>query len=867
MCTSATGWKPLTLISLLPRIENGLTRFQEPVTVGIPFPRGVLADIRALELRDRGQPVPLQAQPLERWIDGSIRWALLDFRANLVHGKGACCELGVGESHNEGPGEHTAGGFDGNEMTLDAGAWTLRVGPPPDFSLRVWPKDGDGSPLANAVVEIRDDADRLWPLEVESVVLEEPGSLRSRLAVHARARCPRSRRELNVIVRADVFPGLPIVRCEVTIGNPERARHPRGIWELGDSGSIRLRNAAFCLRLPRASSAVSVQCSTDPGAPPEDCGRQLELYQDSSGRPNWQSSNHVNSQGEVRTRFRGFRLNSSNVERKGLTATPVAIVSTDAAEVALAVPEFWQNFPKALEASGSGITFRFFPHQFSDVHEIQGGEQKTHRFWLAIGQDPITETPLDWCRNPLVAAAEPEWYCAAEALPFLTPATEVGADDPRARLATQAIDGEYSFERQRDVIDEYGWRNFGDVYANHEAVGRSSAGPLVSHYNNQYDTVAGLAGQFMMTGDRRWWGLMDELARHVVDIDIYRTTRDKAAYNGGLFWHTFHYLDAGRSSHRSFPRTAGAAGGGPSNEHNYSTGLLLHYLLTGDPTSRETAILLGDWVVNMDDGDLTVFRWLARGRTGLASSTAETSYHGPGRGAGNSIAALLNANRLTGDLRFPEKAEELIRRCVHPSDDINSRRLLDAEMRWSYTVFLQQLGKYLLHKWERGQLDGMYAYARESLLHYARWMAVHEYPYLDKPEILEYPTETWPAQDARKSDVFYVAASHATGGERDRFIERARFFSDYSVTTLSGMATRALARPLAILLSNGLAHAWFSRHPDHSLPASPGAHDFGRPQVFKPQKARAIRLAKMLAVAGGLAGLFGAALLAFALLR
>jgi hypothetical protein len=535
--------------------------------------------------------------------------------------------------------------------------------------------------------------------------------------------------------------------------------------------------------------------------------------------------------------------------------------------VALAVPEFWQNFPKAVEASGSGLSFRVFPHQFDDLYELQAGEQKTHRFWISFAKDPVTALSLDWCRNPLVAVAEPGWYCASEAWPFLTPVTDTGVDDPRWTLVNEALEGEYSFARQRDVIDEYGWRNYGEIYANHEAVGHLGPAPIVSHYNNQYDAIAGLAVQFMMTGDRRWWGLMDELARHVVDIDIYRTTEDKAAFNGGLFWHTFHYLDAGRSSHRSYPKAVGRAGGGPSNEHNYSAGLALHYLLTGDASSRDTAILLGDWVVNMDDGDLTVFRWLARGRSGLATSTAEVGFHGPGRGAGNSLSTLLNAHRLSGDRRFQDKAEELIRRCVHPSDDIDRHRLLEAERRWSYTVFLQQVGKYLLHKAETAELDEMYAYARESLLHYARWMAVHEYPYLEKPEILLYPTETWPAQDVRKSDVFYLAAAHAGGAERDRFIERARFFFRYSVTTLSGMATRSLARPQVIMLSSGLAHAWFSRHPDFALPVPPRTVDFGCPQEFVPQKIRAIRRAKILAVAGGLAALFSAVLLALALLR
>ena len=83
-----------------------------------------------------------------------------------------------------------------------------------------------------------------------------------------------------------------------------------------------------------------------------------------------------------------------------------------------------------------------------------------------------------------------------------------------------------------------------------------------------------------------------------------------------------------------------------------------------------------------------------------------------------------------------------------------------------------------------------YAYARETLLHFARWMAEHEYPYLEKPEVLEFPTETWPAQDIRKSEVFMYAALHASGAERERFLERADFFFRYSVDTLTADPTQ-----------------------------------------------------------------------------
>ena len=58
----------------------GPTSAQQPVTVGVPFPRGVLRDDVSLSLLDSlGKPVPLQLNPLARWSDGSVKWMLLDF--------------------------------------------------------------------------------------------------------------------------------------------------------------------------------------------------------------------------------------------------------------------------------------------------------------------------------------------------------------------------------------------------------------------------------------------------------------------------------------------------------------------------------------------------------------------------------------------------------------------------------------------------------------------------------------------------------------------------------------------------------------------------------------------------------------------
>jgi hypothetical protein len=544
----------------------------------------------------------------------------------------------------------------------------------------------------------------------------------------------------------------------------------------------------------------------------------------------------------------------------GLRATPVAVLETGSSRIAAAMPEFWQNFPKAMDSDGRRLHVRFFPGQYGDLHELQGGEQKTDECFIAVGASAAVDGSLDWCRSRALVAVAPEWVLTSGAVDFLAP-----LDDSHRSLVDQAIEGRDTFEAKREVIDEYGWRHFGEIYGDHEAVGHIGPHRLVSHYNNQYDPVAGFALQFLRTGDRRWWTAMDELARHVIDIDIYHTDRDKWAYNGGLFWHTYHYGDADTCTHRTYPKrnTGTVHGGGPSADHNYPTGLMLRYFLTGDTASRDAAIGLARYVLNLEDWRLSPFRWLSQADTGRAIFTPP-GFYGPARSSGNSLNALVDGHRLTGDRVFLAKAGQLVRRVVHPKDDQKRLRLDEPEYRWFYAMFLQALGKYLHHKASIGERDQAYAHGRASLLAYARWMAEHEYPYLEKPEKLEYPTETWAAQDIRKSDIFCFAAMHATGAERDQFVERANFFHRTSITTLLASSTRALARPVIVLLTSGIVHPWFMAQPAASLPSPDETHDFGEPERFVSQRTQAERRAKLIVVLGALAVFAGAAALLFA---
>ena len=670
-----------------------------------------------------------------------------------------------------------------------------------------------------------------------------PGSLRTVVVLEG-VLARQSRTVLTYVLRLHFFAGLATIRHELTLRNPARAEHRGGFWELGDPGSVLLREVSVVMALPEPVRATEIVCSPELGQPLLSCVSHLDLYQDSSGFERWQSSNHLTATGELSVSFRGYTLRTDGSLSHGLHATPVVSLRAAIGSLSVGMSHFWQNFPKAIRATATDVTLALFPPDTRHPHELQGGEQKTHGFEVAFGRDPVTTVPLDWCRSPLRVNADPEWYCKSQVVKYLLPA----AADPNAdylALIQSALAGGQSFEAKRQVIDEYGWRHFGDLYADHEAVHASDPSvPFVSHYNNQYDAIAGFARHFLRSGDWRWWWLMNDLASHVVDIDIYHTDRDKAAYNGGLFWHTDHCHDAGKATHRTFPKADGVRGGGPSPDHNYTTGLLLHYYLTGNEQSKETAIGLARWVMAMDDGRSTPFRWLSASRTGLISFAGGIGEHGPGRAAGNSVNALVDAFHLTDERVYLIKAEELITRCIHPADDIASRNLLDAELRWYYTVFLQAVGKYLDCKAEIGSLDRMYAYARASLIAYARWMALHERPYLDHPERLQYPTETWAAQEMRKSEVFRLAALHADPGDRVTFRERSEFFFNYSVQTLMRMPTSTFTRPMVLLLSNGYTDGYFRNYGELTAPRpSVVTTDFGAPERFVSQRVQAKRRA------------------------
>ena len=823
------------LATLIVREGAGIVRAGEAIRTGVPLARGAVADANEVGLFDAGdRTLAAQFTSLNRWPDGSIKWLLVDTQVD----SGANAEQRLTLRRGAAPAPATGIAIQELDDTLriDTGAAVFdvpRAGGAVFASVAI---DGKNWLARGMNVRVAGARGAEWTVRLAQAQIEERGSVRTSVVCSGTIESG-GREVARLTLRLIFVQASAALRIECEIWNPRAARHVGGLWDLGDGGSVAIQDLSIELRPIEPPQRLAWQ--TSPGAWREETASAVSIYQDSSGGENWNSPNHIDARGKSTVTFRGFRVQgATGVLAQGERASPALKLSGAAGWICASVGKFWQNFPKALRFRDGILSVGLFPAESAAGFELQGGEKKRHTVLIEFGRtgEPRGHESL---HAPLAVGLEPGESAASGAVSYLLPA----ADDGNAeylRYVGSLLEGPHAIAAKRECIDEYGWRNFGDLYADHEAVNHRGPAPFISHYNNQYDFVCGAGMHYLRSGDARWRELMVDAARHLIDIDIYHTRDDKAGFSGGLFWHTDHYQPAATCTHRTYSRAnaRGPYGGGPSNEHNYTSGLLQYFLLTGDREAADAVVKLADWVIAMDDGARTLFGFIDDGPTGLASKTRDMDFHKPGRGAGNSINALLDAYAVTRQRRYLQYAERLIERVIHPHDDVAALGLDQPETRWSYVVFLQVLGKYLDQKLEWGETDYLFWYTRAALLTYARWMREHELPARDQMHKVELPTETWPAQDIRKCHVFHLAARYAPPPARAAFSEKAALFFDRCLADLLSYPTAHLTRPQVILCVYGVVHGYYQHDPHvAALPPEPD-FDFGAPVSFEPQGAR-----------------------------
>ncbi len=803
---SSSGYTYLMLIIT----ENALHPIHEGnnklVTFGLPLPQGQIYNPTKTLLLQNNQPLPLDIQSKQHWSDGSLRWIWCQSIINNdLPISVAVREMVQDEALTPNqvkipsfiqPAVIDSKLFAKNDLFEISDASL-------NFSVRMQ-LSGDSSPLSLTLKKTQVEVAELTETHIVSGFFERNNQT---IKLHCKIISCKQTGEISVQIR---------------INNPNAAAHEGGQWDLGDTNSIRIEELSLLVHAANAKTNLTVIDVAQEKHKTNTYDGTFSLNQSSSGGEHWKSPIHWDENRVSTVKEHGFKLCQGNEAIvNGLRAEPIAKLVSKNHQLAMTLDGFWQNFPVTVSGVQGTLTWRLLDKNT----ELQGGESKTWTFRCIIqgSEQSNNETYEEFNLSPPTIRYAPDYLEQCQILPHLAFSVSSSVMN---KLIDLGINGTANFFKKREKNDVFGWRHYGELDADHEAVDVPEGSFFISHYNNQYDPLMGMTLQYLFHGEQKWLQLFKPLNRHIQDIDIYDTLDDKAEYNGGLFWHTDHYLSAETASHRSNSKHHTSVydgflgGGGPGGQHCYTTGLALQYWLYADESAKNKVEQLCNWVRCFYKGSgsiaertfrLVTMDFKQNELTNIGIKTPGYKYP-LDRGTGNYLVALIDLYDLTQKSELLEEMAEVITHTAHPLESISQRNLGDHENNWFYTVFLQAVVRYLFLKEQINEIDDDYWYARHTFMHYCQWMKENESFYLDNPEQLEFPNDTWCAQEIRKANLFYYA-SYFSAGKAPEYIEKADKFHDYVTEHLTHSEEAHHTRILSILMQNDGVRQKFADKP------------------------------------------------------
>jgi hypothetical protein len=603
----------------------GVSRTGWPVTSGVPLAEGALRDAQAAALFTADErEVPLQTEALSRWPDGSIRWLLLDFQTDLEANQTQRYTLRYGPGTRRSPVEKPVTlNTEGQVVTIDTGPLRLLLSPT-EFRLpdRVWlDANNDGRFAADEQVTGPDDAGIVLITPDGNVfradrapaklTVEDSGPLRASVRIeggHGSAEGAMFR----YVVRVHAFRGQSCLIFQYTFVN----NHQDALMAKIDALDLVFAHAQ--------KDGCRIVLDGKERAP----GR---LFQVDYGR---------------------FDVDGKLAGRRG---AGWAAVGTDHLGMAVGVREWWQNWPKDIEAAANRIRVGIcpgFPRGLYDgkplteeckltydlrdgVYSYKCGVARTHELWATFFAGKPEATRLaEFFRAvemPLLGQCESAHVSASRTLGPLPPS------DPKYRAYDALVADCFARHlADRDRVREYGLLNYGDWYnTNWDAWG-----------NLEYDTSRIWFQQYLRTGDRRYFDRAEQAARHFLDVDVLHATHPQVrAYPGsadmrpGQIWphcvgHTggyyARYVTDKYEDEAPLKLTGAYQVGLWDFGHVWVGGVFDYYLLTGDRRAREVGVLASD----------------------AMAALCPTRYSDHIRNVGWPLHLLLNAYEATGDKKY-----------------------------------------------------------------------------------------------------------------------------------------------------------------------------------------------------------------------
>ena len=229
------------------------------------------------------------------------------------------------------------------------------------------------------------------------------------------------------------------------------------------------------------------------------------------------------------------------------------------------------------------------------AYRLEGGRHKVFAHRLYFSRGPLSASHLHAVRNsfdtPPLLSAHPEYLCGLGSPGFLISPFREDREPNRVRwqqflrllIDDNAADvvpntgkkGLPRFLREggnANHVEPYGWHNHGDL-------------PWAEGYSSlHYDHPRSHFSAFIASGDRRFFDRGVRMLLHQRDLDMVHTT-PADTFSGGQRYEKGWYHGNGMN---------------PSQSHHWIGGIYLHYVLTGDPRSRQTLLEAGDYLLRIN---------------------------------------------------------------------------------------------------------------------------------------------------------------------------------------------------------------------------------------------------------------------------
>jgi hypothetical protein len=458
---------------VLPVDTESLPEAGFPITCGIPLPYGKVKDAAKLGLRNaKGIATPAQFKAMNKWPDGSLRWALADVIAK------------------PGAGPYT--------LTFDATAAK------PPKAVRVTSRDG-GARIDTGVMSLGFGAKDYTLLDSMTVAGRAVGGVSAQMtagATHGDEELKAVRDSFKVTargpVRAEVEVAGKLIGKNRSIGRfvfrvAAYAGLPllRTFFRVFNDTDETVKIKEITLNIPAGLASNARVRWTDAGGTCEaNAKRDFEISQPEAGA--WKVKGIV---GKV---------------RPGENASGWFEFADSNTTVQIGVRRFWQQCPKAMRVRDGAAEIGLCG---KPGFEQTSGEAKRHEVWINFGE---SDQAMAACMLNPPRLFSPDYVAATGAL-----------GPCHARI--QGDFGDYS-EFVRMAYDNkppdelgIGIRHFGD-----RLFGRTGT----TWCNNYYDHIRECLAEYRMSGGRMWYDRAEDCARHLMDIDQCHYSADPNKIGG-----------------------------------------------------------------------------------------------------------------------------------------------------------------------------------------------------------------------------------------------------------------------------------------------------------------------------------------------